>query len=75
MNLNTFAGYCNGGQYDCSWSRPHQRASMPCNPYYHRPLSPSACMAVQPAYIDEKLKELENDKESLRLQVQIFQTL
>ena len=26
-------------------------------------------MAVQPAYLDEKMKELENDKESLRLQV------
>ena len=61
-------GCCNGSnQYDC-WSRPHQRASMPYNPCYHRPLSPSSCMAVQPAYLDEKMKELENDKESLRLQ-------
>ena len=60
-----------GCQYDPCWSRPHQRASMPCNPCYHRPLSPSSCMAVQPAYLDEKMKELENDKESLRLQVKV----
>ena len=63
-------GCCNGSQYDC-WSRPHQRASMPYNSCYHRPLSPSSCMAVQPAYLDEKMKELENDKESLRLQVSL----
>ena len=68
-----------GGQLQdggCFWSRPHQRpTSLQCNMCCHHPnssraMSPSSCsMALQPAFADEKLKELETDKESLKLQV------
>lgn len=35
-------------------------------------MSPSSCLALQPAYVEEKLKELETDKESLKLQVVVL---
>ena len=66
-------GCCNGGGrgHDCCWSSPHQRASLQyeAGGCWHSH-SQSTSRALSPIQLtDEKLRELETDKESLRLQV------
>ena len=61
--LMGFLGCCNS-RHDCCWS--HQRSSLQYEGCWH---SNSQSRALSPIQVDEKLRELETDKESLRLQV------